>query len=105
MLTIFSEEDLSELNHDNVDAVSIAHFGRIQLTADDVAPIQKKFSSILDAFDVVADVEVGDVAEFQAPKTRADLREDILGVSLGQEKALDNAPFQFEGHFRVPPVL
>ncbi len=32
-------------------------------------------------------------------------REDVAHKSLGQEKALDQAPSAVEGHFQVPKVL
>ena len=88
-----------------IDAVAIAHFGRIELAENELNNVREKFSLILGAFDVVADVPVSQGVELQVPRTRSDLREDILGESLGQMSALSNAPAQHEGHFRVPPVL
>jgi aspartyl/glutamyl-tRNA(Asn/Gln) amidotransferase C subunit len=88
-----------------IDAVAIAHFGRIELAESELEQVNRKFSLILGAFDVVADVPVSDVLELQAPRQRIDLRVDTLGDSLGQASALGNAPAEHEGHFRVPPVM
>ena len=55
----------------------------------------------LDTADVEASIG-GLTAESE--KTDAN-REDIPGGSLGQEKALSEAPEGVEGHFRVPKVL
>lgn len=96
---------MSDSMHHGIDAVAIAHFGRIELADTDLEQVKHKFSLILGAFDVVADVPVSHVLELQAPRKRSDLREDLLGESLGQVSALSNAPAEHEGHFRVPPVL
>jgi aspartyl/glutamyl-tRNA(Asn/Gln) amidotransferase C subunit len=91
--------------HQGSDPVAIAHLARLELSSTELGLVQDKFSAILDAFDVVADVEVREQIEAQTPKTKGDLRPDTLGFSLGQEVSLANAPQSYEGHFRVPPVL
>jgi aspartyl-tRNA(Asn)/glutamyl-tRNA(Gln) amidotransferase subunit C len=49
------------------------------------------------------EVSIGGLTK-EGEATKA-IREDIPQESLGQEKALDQAPSAVEGHFQVPKVL
>lgn len=96
---------MSESGAMQIETKKIAGLSRISLDDNEASLVASKFSTILSAFETVQAVEVGDVHELQQARTRSDLREDRKHDSLGQDRALENAPQNFNGHFRVPAIL
>ena len=88
-----------------IDTEKIANLSRLVIPKEDHDSVEKKFLDVLKAFDVLASVEIKNVEDFQKPSKREDLREDLRKPSLGQERALNLAPQEHNGHFRVPSVL
>jgi aspartyl/glutamyl-tRNA(Asn/Gln) amidotransferase C subunit len=72
---------------------------------EEVMQMEDKFPSILESFQTVAAVDVDGESFSLEAKVKSDLRKDECFSSLGQERALANAPLQANGHFRVPAVL
>jgi aspartyl/glutamyl-tRNA(Asn/Gln) amidotransferase C subunit len=88
-----------------IDTSKIADLSRLAVTSEEENIVKEKFMDVLSAFDVLQSVAVGEGEDFLKPAAREDLRLDAKHDSLGQEKSLKLAPQQFNGHFRVPPVL
>lgn len=87
------------------ETLKIARFSRIELGEGHVQEMQAKFTSILDAFEVVSSVPTEGHVDLQSPRAWKDLRRDSVVEALGQDKAMSMAPQSHDGHFRVPAVL
>ncbi len=93
-----------------MDVRKIAKLAHLEITDEEVEIYSPQMS------DIVAYVE--QLNELDTEDTEASIggltvegertgtsREDTTVPSLGQEKALDQAPIAVEGHFQVPKVL
>ncbi len=95
---------MAELSSGQVRA--IARLARLQLAGADLREMGGQLGRILDAFSVLASVDVEGV---EPTAHVLDLtgggRSDQPVPSLPREAALDQAPDAAAGHFRVPRVL
>jgi len=83
------------------DVERIANLACIELNDEELQEFTLQFSSILDYFDELADIEA------QPPKKEEEnvLRPDEVTTSLPQKEALSNAPKVEGGYFRGPRIL
>jgi aspartyl/glutamyl-tRNA(Asn/Gln) amidotransferase C subunit len=88
-----------------MDAQSVSMLSRIGLTEKECVEMNGKFNTILESFKVVAGVDVGHADQALESQSAMDLRADVSKPAFGQKIALENAPHQALGHFRVPAVL
>lgn len=93
-----------------MDVRKIAQLAHLEITDEEVALYTPQMANIvayveqlneLDTETVEASIG-GLTAEGEATETA---RADVPHESLGQTKALDQAPSAVEGHFQVPKVL
>lgn len=88
----------------------IAELANLELSAAEKASLSNQLASIVEYIDQLSEL---DTAAFKPWQQRsagevnasAVTREDRVEPSLGQEKALDQAPDADEGHFLVPRVI
>jgi aspartyl-tRNA(Asn)/glutamyl-tRNA(Gln) amidotransferase subunit C len=88
----------------------IAGLAQLELTGEEKLSLSNQLAAIVDYIDQLNEL---DTAAFQPwrPRSVGDItsapatRDDVVVPGLGQERALDQAPDQDEGHFLVPRVL
>ena len=93
-----------------MDVKKIAQLAHLEITDEEIAVYTPQMNNIvayveqLNALDTEnVEISIGGLtAEGEATET---IREDIPHQSLGQEKALKEAPSAVSGHFQVPKVL
>lgn len=88
------------------DVAHLAHLSRLELSAAEVEVYVGQLSGILDSVAEVSRVATGDIM----PTTHAVplsnvYRDDVIRPGLTHAEALDQAPAQSEGRFRVPQIL
>jgi aspartyl/glutamyl-tRNA(Asn/Gln) amidotransferase C subunit len=66
---------------------------------------QKEFESILDMVDEIQKCDTSDIQASYKSHKFEDLRDDVVGESISQEKALLNSPKSRKGAFAVSQVL
>jgi aspartyl-tRNA(Asn)/glutamyl-tRNA(Gln) amidotransferase subunit C len=90
----------------STDVAHLAHLARLELTEAEVATYVGQLSGILDSVAEVSRVATPDIV----PTTHAVplsnvYRDDVIRPGLTHDEALDQAPAQSEGRFRVPQIL
>ena len=87
----------------------VRHLGsraRIELSDDEVARLTGQLDAIVDNIAKVAEVATADVAAMSHPLPLANVfRDDVVGVPLSLEQALQNAPDAADGRFRVTAIM
>jgi aspartyl-tRNA(Asn)/glutamyl-tRNA(Gln) amidotransferase subunit C len=93
-----------------MDVKQVAKLAHLEITDEEVALYTPQMNSIVEYVEQLNELDTSDVEVSiggltpESTATKAD-REDIPHESLGQAKALDQAPSAVEGHFQVPKVL
>jgi len=93
-----------------MDIRKIAKLAHLEITEEEVALYTPQMASIVGYVEQLNELDTetieaslgGLTVEGEATMTR---REDLPHESLGQKKALDQAPSAVAGHFQVPKVL
>lgn len=93
-----------------MDVKKIAKLAHLEITDEEAALYTPQMADIVAYVEQLNELDTADTTisigglteEGEATKTA---REDIPQESLGQKKALDQAPAAVEGHFQVPKVL
>lgn len=84
----------------------IAHLARLELTEAEVALFGQQLAKILAYVEQLKEVDTEDVEPLAHPLPLTNvLRPDVPRPGLSQEAALQNAPDEEAGFFRVPEVL
>lgn len=93
-----------------MDVRKIAKLAHLEITDEEITlytPQMKNIVAYIEQLNELdtsnTEVSIGGLTE--EGETTDTSREDIPHESLGQEKALDQAPSALEGHFQVPKVL
>ncbi len=93
-----------------MDVRKIAKLAHLEITEEEVKLYTPQMASIVAYVEQLNELDTSDVdpaiggLTLEGEKTAAD-REDVVTESLGQSKALDQAPSAVGGHFQVPKVL
>ena len=88
------------------DVRKVALLARLRLSDDELAVMQQQLSSILGYVDMLQEVDVTGVpTTAQVTDVVNIVRPDEVRPSLSVEAALENAPAQAEGYFKVKPVF
>jgi aspartyl-tRNA(Asn)/glutamyl-tRNA(Gln) amidotransferase subunit C len=84
----------------------VALLGRLRLTEEERARFTTQLNSILGHFEQLKEIDTTGVPPMShaVPMSNV-LREDVSQPSLSPEEALQNAPDQDRGCFRVPRVI
>ena len=93
-----------------MDVRRVATLAHLEITDEEVALYTPQMASIVAYVEQLNELDTNDIepmlggltAEGEATATA---RADVPHESLGQEKALSEAPSAVEGHFQVPKVL
>lgn len=84
----------------------IARLARIAVTDEEVAPLAKELSSILDWVEQLGEVNTDAVEPMASVEDMAlPLREDAVTDGNIQDKVTKNAPGRDDGFFAVPKVV
>jgi aspartyl-tRNA(Asn)/glutamyl-tRNA(Gln) amidotransferase subunit C len=88
----------------------IAELANLELTPGEKHSFSVQLAAIVEYIDQLNELDTSSVKPWQhrsagAAVTSYATREDRVAPSLGQEKALENAPDPADGHFRVPRVI
>ena len=84
----------------------IALLARIGMTEQELAMFGVQLSDILEQFRILEQVDTTDIPQtLHTVDLTSVFREDKALPSLTQEEVLSNAPWEYEGFFRVKAVL
>jgi aspartyl-tRNA(Asn)/glutamyl-tRNA(Gln) amidotransferase subunit C len=84
----------------------IALLSRLEIQDNQIDSVGKQLNDILTYMDLISQVDISDVEPTgHAVSMRNVMREDVPQPSLANEKALQNAPEQENGYFKVPKVI
>ena len=84
----------------------IALLSRLEIKATQVDSVGKQLNDILSYMDLISQVDITDVEPTgHAVSMRNVMRDDVPQPSLPNEKALQNAPEQEDGYFKVPKLI
>ncbi len=93
-----------KLSHEEVQ--HIARLARLGVSDADVEKFSKQLSNILEAFEVLEQIDTSNVSPTSHPVAVSNvLRDDVVRASLPSDEILSNAPQEEEGCFRVRAVL
>ncbi len=97
-------------NDEFMDVKKVAKLAHLEITDEEVELYTPQMANIVSYVEQLneldtdnVEISIGGLTE-EGENTDTS-REDIPRRSLGQEKALDQAPAAVEGHFQVPKVL
>ena len=93
-----------------MDVRKIAQLAHLEITEEEVALYTPQMANIVEYVEQLNELDTENIeaslggltAEGEATNT---IRADVPHESLGQKKALDQAPAAVGGHFQVPKVL
>ena len=88
----------------------IAKLANLELTDAEKESFSGQLSAIVEYIDQLNELDTSSVKPWQTRSAGEALtsyasRDDVIAPSLGQQKALDQAPDADEGHFLVPRVI
>ena len=84
----------------------IARLARIAVTEEELAPLAKDLTNIIDWVEQLSEVETDHVAPMTSVvETEIKLREDVVRHENSQREVTLNAPQSEEGFFTVPKVI
>lgn len=84
----------------------IALLSRLEVKEDQMETVGKQLNDILSYMDLLSQVDVTDVKPTAHAVSMSNvMRDDVPQPSLANEKALQNAPEQANGYFKVPKVI
>lgn len=93
-----------------MDVKKVAKLAHLEITEEEVALYTPQMANIVGYVEQLNELDTENVEASLGGLTKegeatATIREDVPHQSLGQEKALDQAPSAVAGHFQVPKVL
>ena len=93
-----------------MDVRKVAKLAHLEITDEEEAIYTPQMDEIVAYVELLNELDTSKVEvsigglTAESESTKAD-RDDLKLQSLGQEKALEEAPEAVEGHFRVPNIL
>jgi len=93
-----------------MDVRKVATLAHLEITDEEVALYTPQMAEIVKYVEQLNELDIEDVEPMLGGLTdegaaTQTVREDVVRGSLGQEKALEQAPAAVAGHFQVPKVL
>ena len=93
-----------------MDVKKIAKLAHLEITDEEVEIYTPQMANIVSYVEQLNELDTENIEPMTGGLTKEGeatdtSREDVPEGSLGQEKALDQAPSAVEGHFQVPKVL
>lgn len=91
---------------DNKTVEHMAYLVRLGITEEEAQKFSGQFTSIIDYFNMLNEVDTGDVPPASdIANVKNILREDVVQPSMSREELLKNAPQSERGYVKVPTVL
>jgi len=88
------------------DVESIATLARLSYSEAEKEEMSSVLNSILGYFDKLSELDTENVEPLtHILPVQNVMRPDVIKDSVGQEKALENAPESDKGHFVIPKVI
>lgn len=88
------------------DVAHLASLAHIAMGDDELERMAGELDAIVDAIASVSEIATDDVPATSHPIPLGNVfREDVVGRTLTQEEALQNAPDAEDGRFKVPAIL
>lgn len=92
------------------EVTRIAELSNLALSPEETESFAGQLAAIVEYIDQLNELDTSNVKAWQVRSAGEAVhsfatRPDAVEPSLGQEKALENAPDPDEGHFRVPRVI
>lgn len=84
----------------------VAHLSRLDLSEEEKDRIAHQLDAILDYVEKLNELDTENIEPLVHVAERHNVfREDAVGESLPTQEALNNAPEQSEGFFKVPRII
>ena len=84
----------------------VAHLSRLALSDEEVGTFGRQLDDIISYVEKLNELDTSDVEPMIHAADRSNVfREDSAGESLTRKEALQNAPEEAEGCFKVPRIL
>ena len=97
------------MNHHDTDKIDVAYaanLARLQLSKSEIATFQAQLDQIIGYVRKIRKLDLAGVEPTShAVSIQNIFREDKVRTSLNHEKALENAPAQMNGQFKVPKII
>lgn len=88
------------------DVENVAALARLHLTEEELARMEAQLSRILEAIEVLRDVDTSHVGPTASVLPLENvMRDDVPADGISREAALANAPLREGDHLRVPLIL
>lgn len=85
---------------------NLAMLARLELSEDEKEVYTTELNTILRFIEKLNQLDTKNIASTVQPIPISNVfREDVVGNTLEQEKALQNAPDKKDGHYRVPSIM
>jgi aspartyl-tRNA(Asn)/glutamyl-tRNA(Gln) amidotransferase subunit C len=96
---------MSDLSEESIKI--LGRLSRIKIEEEELPHLFADLQKIIDYVGQLTEIEVGELAPYAHFDEQGieSLREDVVGTTLARSLFLENAPDQFAGMIRVPPVL
>lgn len=84
----------------------LSDLSKIEMSNDDLGSYAADMSEIIDLMDQIKAVDTSSIDISLSPNLpKSQLREDVIGISLTNSEALNNAPLKDKGLFSVAKVV
>ncbi len=93
-----------------MDVRTVAKLAHLEITDAEVELYTPQMANIVKYIEQLNELDTSDIEPMlggftEEGKATQTIREDVVVPSLGQDKALSEAPSPVSGHFQVPKVL
>jgi aspartyl-tRNA(Asn)/glutamyl-tRNA(Gln) amidotransferase subunit C len=89
-----------------IDIDHVARLARLELTDEERKRLRSELGAILEHAAAVGEVAAADVPPTASPNAAVNvMRDDLPEPSIAHEAAMQNAPEQVDGRFKVPRVV
>lgn len=100
----FCKECQYEISAEEIKKIAL--LSRLEVKDDQIETVGKQLNDILSYMDLLGQVDVTGVKPTAHAVAMSNvMRDDVPQPSISNEKALQNAPEQDEGYFKVPKVI
>ena len=104
-LTVTIQSRPGQEHGQEFSASHVAKLARLRLSDEESSRIQAQLAEVLKLANSLNEVRLDHVQPFYGSLPTQVMRNDTVRPGLEQEKALQNAPDQSDGFYRVPPVF
>ncbi len=94
------------MSESSLDVNYIAKLAKLELSPEETENFSRDLAQILEHVDQLSQWDIEGVAPMTHPLPDTDVvRADVVGESLSQQQAMENAPASLDGQVRVPKVV